>query len=142
MHVLGRAPRRTGGGARLPSQHRGWRVLVVFVLVAGLGASALGATAWYSYVSSLRNQAVASSEGNLRSIMGTSLERDNDLLATVNAVVATHPRITNGFLTSILSRLDLSQQYPGNLAFTYVEKVSSADLSQFEAVTQRNPHWG
>jgi diguanylate cyclase (GGDEF)-like protein len=74
--------------------------------------------------------------------MGTALERDNDLLATVNAVVATHPQITNGFLTSILSRLDLSQQYPGSLAFTYVEKVSSAGLAKFEAVTQRDPPLG
>jgi diguanylate cyclase (GGDEF)-like protein len=110
--------------------------------VTGIGVSTLSASAWYAYVSSLRNQAVASSLGSLRSIMGTSLERDNDLLATVNAVVATHPQITNGFLTTILSRLDLSQQYPGSLAFAYVEKVGSAGLPKFEALTQRDPPLG
>jgi diguanylate cyclase (GGDEF)-like protein len=74
--------------------------------------------------------------------MGTSLERDNDLLATVNAVVATHPQITNRLLQTILSRLDLSQQYPGNLAFTYVERVSNAGLAKFEAATQQDPPLG
>jgi diguanylate cyclase (GGDEF)-like protein len=112
------------------------------VLVVGLAASVLSASAWYSYVSSLRRQAVTASLGNVRSILGTSLERDNDLLATVNALVATHPQITNHSLTTILSRLDLSQDYPGSIAFTYVEKVSNAGLAKFEAVTHRDPPLG
>jgi diguanylate cyclase (GGDEF)-like protein len=78
----------------------------------------------------------------VRSILGTSLERDNDLLATVNAFVATHPELTNGSLATFLARLDLSQRYQGSIAFTYVESVSSAGLARFEAVTRRDPPLG
>jgi hypothetical protein len=117
-------------------------VFVVFVLVVGLGLSVLSASAWYGYVSSLRRQAVASSLGNVKSILGASLQRDNELLASVNAAVATHPQITNAALTAYLSKLDLSQNYPGTIAFTYVESVNKAGLAAFEAVTRRDPPLG
>ena len=128
--------------SRLPSQRSGWKVLVALVLVTGLAVSAVSASAWYAYVSSLRRQAVTSSLGNVRSILGTSLERDNDLLATVNTLVATHPELTNASLVTFLARLDLSQAYPGSIAFTYVESVSSAGLARFEALTRRDPPLG
>ena len=129
--------------SRRPPRHRGLRVLVALVLVTGLSASVLSASAWYAYVSSQRRQAVASSLGSVRSILGTSLERDNDLLATVNAVVATHPQTHQRFPSSaLLSRLDLSQHYPGSFAFTYVENVSSGGLAKFEAITERDPPLG
>ncbi len=125
-----------------PSQRRTWKVFAALVLVVGVAVSATITLAWYAYVSSLRRQAVATSLGNVRSILGSSLERDSDLLATVNAVVATHPQLTNASLEAILSRLDLSQNYPGSFAFAYVESVSSAGLSRFEAVAQRDPPLG
>ena len=125
-----------------PSQRRRWRILGVLVLVVGLAVSATAASAWFAYVSSQRREAVASSLGSVRSILGTSLERDSDLLATVNAVVATHPQLTNASLSAILSRLDLSQNYPGSFAFTYVENVSSGGLSRFEAIAKRDPPLG
>jgi diguanylate cyclase (GGDEF)-like protein len=101
-------------------------------LVIGLLASGLAASAWYGYVRSLRAQAVASSLENVRSILGTSLERDNDLLATVNAEVAAVPDLTNKTLAAMLARLDISQRYPGTVGFTYVERVSAARLPEFE----------
>ena len=116
--------------------------MVVAVLVTGLTASVLSASAWYTYVNTLRQQAVASAVGNVRSILGTSLERDNDLLATVNAVVATHPDITNQSLSTILARLDLSQDYSGGLAFSYIEKVNNGGLAQFESVVHHDPPLG
>ncbi|MFZ2056508.1 MAG: EAL domain-containing protein [Acidimicrobiales bacterium] len=107
-----------------------------------MAISAASASAWYAYVSSQRRQAAASSLGSVKSILASSLERDSDLLATVNALVATHPQLTNGSLAAILSRLDLSQHYPGSIAFAYVESVSRAGLPEFEAVTQRDPPLG
>jgi diguanylate cyclase (GGDEF)-like protein len=111
-------------------------------MVCGLALSTVSAWAWYSYTISQRRQAVASSLGSVRSILGTSLERDNDLLATVNALVATHPQLTNASLTAVLARLDLSQQYPGSIAFAYIASVSNSDLARFEAVAQRDPPLG
>jgi diguanylate cyclase (GGDEF)-like protein len=119
-----------------------WKVLLVLVLVAGIVVSSVSAWSWYSYMTSLHHQALASSVTDVKSILGTSLERDSDLLATVNAEVATHPQLTNAGLAAILSKLDLSQRYPGSFAFTYVENVSRADLSQFEATAESDPPLG
>ena len=119
-----------------------WKVLVATVLVAGLIVSVASAWAWYAYTSSLRNQAIASSFTGVKSILGTALERDSDLLATVNAEVATHPGLTNPTLTAILSKLDLSQRYPGSFAFTYVESVGNSELSDFESTAQHDPPLG
>jgi diguanylate cyclase (GGDEF)-like protein len=117
-------------------------VLVGLVLVAGLVVSFISAGAWYEYTSSLRRQDVAASLTEVKSIVGTTLERDSDLLATVNAEVATHPRLTNPALAGLLSKLDLSARYPGSFAFTYEENVTQADLSGFESVAQRDPSLG
>jgi len=127
---------------RIALKRGGWKLLLVLVMVSGLAVSAVSATEWYAYVNSQRRQAVASSLGNLRSIVGTSLERDNDLVAMVNALVVTHPELSNGLLAAILSKLSPSQRYPGSIAFTYVESVSRAGLGRFEAVTQRDPPLG
>jgi diguanylate cyclase (GGDEF)-like protein len=126
----------------LPFKSSGWKVFLVAVLVCGLAVSATLSSLWYGYVSSQRRQAVVSSLGNVRSILGTSLERDNDLLTTVNALVATHPQLTNRSLTAVLSRLGLSQYYPGSVAFAYLERVSAAGLKSFEAVADRDPPLG
>jgi diguanylate cyclase (GGDEF)-like protein len=112
------------------------------ILVIGLAVSGVSASAWYSYVNSLRRQTVLSSLGNVKSILGTSLERDSDLLATVNAEVATHPQMTNASLETLLTRLDLSRNYPGSLEFSYVANVSKAALPSFEAVAGRDPPLG
>jgi diguanylate cyclase (GGDEF)-like protein len=117
-------------------------VFVVLVLVSGLTVSFVSSWAWYAYTSSLRHQAVTSSLADVKSILATSLERDSDLLATVNAEVATHPQLTNAALMAMLSKLDLSRRYPGSFAFTYIESVSRAQLSQFELVAQRDPPLG
>jgi diguanylate cyclase (GGDEF)-like protein len=93
-------------------------------------------------MSSLRHQALASSLTDVKSILGTSLERDSDLLATVNAEVATHPGLTNAALAALLSKLDLSQRYPGSFAFTYIENVSAAALPNFDAVAEADPPLG
>ena len=127
---------------RVPFKVRGWKMFVILVLALGLTVSAITSWAWYAYTSSQRHQAVVSSLGNVRSILGTALERDNDLVAVVNALVATHPQLTNGSLAAILSRLDPPQRYPGSIAFTYVESVSRNGLSRFEAVTRRDPPLG
>ena len=110
--------------------------------VAGLVLSAVSASSWYAYLSSLGRQAAASSLGGVRSIMGTSLERDNDLVGHRERCGRHPSALTNGSLVTFLSRLDPSQSYPGSIAFTYVESVSSAGLPRFEAVTQRDPPLG
>ena len=78
----------------------------------------------------------------MKSVLGTTLERDSDLLATVNAEVATHPRLDNAALAALLSKLDLAQRYPGSFAFTYMENVSRARLPRFEAITRQDPPLG
>ncbi|MGD0944805.1 MAG: hypothetical protein ABR972_11105 [Acidimicrobiales bacterium] len=135
-----RAARRSSRStSRLPFERSAWKGFIVLVLVLGLVISAVSAFAWYAYISSLRRQAAAASLENVKSIVGTSLERDNDLAATVNALVATHPQLTNGALTTVLSMLNPPQRYPGSIAFSYVESVSAPGLRSFEAVTQRDP---
>ena len=123
-------------------ERTGWKVLVVLVLVSGLTVSFVSAWAWYAYTSTLSHQAVASSLADVKSILGTTLERDSDLLATVNAEVATHPRLNNAALAALLSKLDLAQRYPGSFAFTYIENVSRASLPRFEAITRQDPSFG
>ena len=108
---LDRASSRWEGG--LSSQRRRWKMLAALVLVVGMAVSAVSASAWFGYVSSQRRQAVASSLGNVRSILGTTLERDNDLLATLNAVVATHPRLTNASLVDHLDQARPLPELPG-----------------------------
>ncbi len=133
---------QSSGFTRPFFKHGGWKLFLVLVLALGLTVSAISSWAWYAYVSSQRHQAVTSSLGSLRSIVGTSLERDNDLVATVNALVASHPQLTNGSLAVVLSRLNPSLHYPGSIAFTYVENVSRAGLAGFEKVTERDPPLG
>ena len=144
--LRGDSGRRDSGPSRLifhlQFEHSGWKAIVVLVLVAGLTISFASTWAWYAYTSSLSHQAVASSLAEVKSILGTTLERDSDLLATVNAVVATHPQITNAELAAILSKLDLSQRYPGSFAFTYVENVGRPKLQEFEAIAARDPPLG
>jgi diguanylate cyclase (GGDEF)-like protein len=127
---------------RLASARSGWKIVLALALVLGLSVSVISAWAWYGYTTSLRHQTVASSLTDVRSILAPSLERDSDLLATVNAEVATHPELTNGALAAMLAKLDLSQRYPGSFAFTYVENVSRADLPRFEAIARRDPSLG
>jgi len=124
---------------RFPMEPAKWKGLLALVLVPGIAVSSVSSWAWYSYMTSLRHQALASSVTDVKSILGTSLERDSDLLATVNAEVATHPQLTNAGLAAILSKLDLSQRYPGSFAFTYVENVSRAGLPSFEATAEKDP---
>jgi diguanylate cyclase (GGDEF)-like protein len=124
---------------RLPLKPSAWRLLVVLVMLAGLAVSAVSSWAWYAYTSSQGRQASASSLGSVKSILGTSLDRDTDLLATVSADLATNPELTNASLAAILSELNLAQHYPGSVAFTYVENVSRAGLARFDAVTERDP---
>ena len=119
-----------------------WRLVVVFVMLAGLGVSAVSSWAWYAYTSSQGRQASASSLGNVKSILGTSLDRDTDLLTTVNADVTTNSELTNASLVAILSELNLAQHYPGSVAFTYVENVSRAGLARFDTATKRDPPLG
>jgi len=126
----------------LPFEHSGWRVVVVLALVSALTVSFASAWAWYAYTSSLRHEAVTSSLADVKSILATSLDRDGDLLATVNAEVATHPQLTNAALAALLSKLDLSERYPGSFAFTYIENVSRRELPNFEAVVERDPPLG
>jgi diguanylate cyclase (GGDEF)-like protein len=128
--------------SRRPFAGSGWKAFIVVVLALGVALSTVSAFAWYAYMSSLRRQTVAASLGNVESILGTSLERDNDLAATVNALVATHPQLTNGSLAAILAKLNPPQRYPGSIAFTYVESVSPAGLARFEAVTEKDPPLG
>jgi len=136
------APRSSRSKSRLPFEGSAWKAFIVLVLVLGLVLSAVSAFAWYAYISSLRRQAAAASLESVRSIVGTSLERDNDLATTVNALVATHPQLTNSSLTAVLSKLNPPQRYPGSIAFSYVESVSTAGLPSFEAVTKRDPPLG
>jgi hypothetical protein len=56
----GRSERKPSDRAdHLPSRRLGWKVFVELVLVTGLAASVLSASAWYAYVSSLRRLAGA-----------------------------------------------------------------------------------
>ncbi|MGA3214493.1 MAG: EAL domain-containing protein [Acidimicrobiales bacterium] len=129
-------------GGRRPFAGSAWKAFSVVVLVSGLAISTISAFAWYAYISSLRRQAVAASLDNVKSIVGTSLERDNDLAATVNALVATHPELTNRSLATVLAKLNAPERYPGSIAFTYVENVGTAGLRSFETVTERDPPLG
>ena len=119
-----------------------WRLFVIFVAVAGLVLSVVSASSWYAYLRSQGRQAAASSLGGVRSILGTTLERDNDLVETVRVLVATHPQLTNGSLAAFLSSINPPRSYPGSIAFTYVENVSRAGLPRFEEVTERDPPLG
>ena len=127
---------------RLLFKQGGWKLFLVVVLLSGIGVSSVCASAWYGYVNSQRRQAVAASLASVKSILGSSLERDNDLLATVDALVATHPHLTNASLATVLARLDLSQQYPGSMAFAYIESVTRSALPGFEALARRDPPLG
>ena len=119
-----------------------WRLFVVLVSVSGVVLSAVSASAWYSYGSSQRRQAVTSSLQSVRSVLGTTLERDNDLVETVKVLIATHPQLTNRSLAAFLSGINPSRSYPGSIAFTYVENVSRTGLAKFEKVSDRDPPLG
>ncbi len=140
-----RSPPVPGSGP--PSDRRsfagsGWKAFIIIVLVLGVCLSSVSALSWYAYVSSLRRQSAAASLENVKSMLGTSLERDNDLATTVNALVATHPQLTNASLTAILAKLNPQQHYPGSIAFTYVERLNRGSLASFEALTTLDPPFG
>ena len=109
------------------------------VLVVGCAGSTLGGWSWFSYVSTLRRQSAAMALSDARSVLATSLHRDSDLLATVNAVIATRPTIANAGLQSLLRRLDVARDYRGAFGFAYLEQVRAAALPAFESLAQRDP---
>ena len=138
-----RTRRRSSYLTKRPSSQRSrWRPLAVLILVIGLAVSGVSASAWYSYVSSLRRQTVLSSLGNVKSILGTSLERDSDLLATVNAEVATHPQMTNASLEMLLTRLDLAAELPGKPRVLLRREREQGSTPELRSRSQAGPALG
>jgi len=119
-----------------------WRVVALAIAVVGCGASIFGSTTWYSYAHSVNQRSVESDLANARFVLASSMQRDSDLLATVNAVIATHPAVDGADITELLARLGVSDAYPGAFSFSYVERLSAPQLPAFLSLVRREPPLG
>ncbi|HVC24820.1 MAG TPA: EAL domain-containing protein [Acidimicrobiales bacterium] len=119
-----------------------WRVVVLAIALVGSAASIFGSTTWYSYAHSLTEHSLESELANARAVLGSSMQRDTDLLATVNAVIATHPSIDSTAVGELLGRLGGSNAYPGAFSFSYIQRLRAAGLPGLIAATRRDPPLG
>ncbi len=122
--------------------HLKWHAVVAAIVTLGSFAAVFGSTTWYSYATRANARSVAHDLAGARAVLGSSLQRDADLLSTVNAVVATHPRMDGTLLGELLARLRVADAYPGAFSFSYIERLTAPQLPAFLRLVRREPPLG
>jgi diguanylate cyclase (GGDEF)-like protein len=117
-------------------------LLAAVILLVGVVLSTLGALAWHSHVQSAENSSFDTTTHSVAASLATSVERDQDLLATVRTLLTIQPKTTNGELRAWLRGEGAVKRYPGAFGFTYIEHVRTPQLGQYIRTARRDPAIG
>jgi len=122
---------------RAPS--RRWSVAIWAMLVIGLCAAVIGATAWYSAVAGRAREAFKTNATSISSSLVTAIDRDADFVASQQALFGAFPSLTNRQYVTWYRAVGVPARYPGGLGFSYVERVPRADLHAFAEAVAADP---
>jgi diguanylate cyclase (GGDEF)-like protein len=111
-------------------------------MIVGVMASAVGGYEWTQTVREQNQQSFRSSSESVSQIVEVDLQRDEDLLATAGTLVSADPTIGSSQFDQWFGNLNVSERYPGTLGFAYIEKVPTAQLSQFVSGATADPPLG
>jgi diguanylate cyclase (GGDEF)-like protein len=111
------------------------------VLGVGLCASVLGAVQWRAYIKAQQNREVATTTATAKASLAGSIQRDEDLVQTLQGVVAGGTPVTNVELQQLYSNIAAFND-AGVIGLGYVAKVPAADLATFEAQVRADPPLG
>jgi diguanylate cyclase (GGDEF)-like protein len=111
------------------------------VLVVGLGGSAVGALEWHGYVRTQQQTELRTTTNTAAVTLTSELQRDEDLVRTVRALVASNPSASNTELQAIFTNLG-PKNYAGTLGLAYIERVPAGQLAQYRAVVAADPPLG
>ncbi|MGH9044766.1 MAG: hypothetical protein ACRDVP_08055 [Acidimicrobiales bacterium] len=114
------------------------RSLAAAVLILGIGAAALGAVQWRSYVSAQQSQAVASRTNVVAASVGAALQRDEDLVETLRGMITAGLTLSNRQLASLYDQVG-SDGRSGLVGLAYVRALSLTQLPQAQAELRADP---
>ncbi|MDA8295182.1 MAG: EAL domain-containing protein [Actinomycetota bacterium] len=144
-----RTPKRTEGATRLPATRlsarrarRGGLVGLVLVVLLGLLFAAQQADSAYAQGNARAKEAFRAEGSSVASALLTSIERDQDYMATLRSLFSQFPGITNRQFARWSAGLRTASRYPGDIGYGYIELVRRADLPRFRAEIAADPPLG
>jgi diguanylate cyclase (GGDEF)-like protein len=129
-------PERGGLGSRW------WQVGVWLFLVVGISASIVGAAAWHSTLQARGRSAFRARAADLAITVGSGLSRDTDFMASLQALVATSPHLSEAGFSRAITAVGAAQRYPGGVGYDYFQHVTAAQLPGFLATVRADPPEG
>jgi diguanylate cyclase (GGDEF)-like protein len=117
------------------------RLLAAGVLGVGLCASVLGAFQWRSYISDQQRHEVQTTTSTAKASLTDAIQRDEDLVETLQGIVASGTPVTNSELQEEYSHVAAFDD-AGVIGLGYIARVPLADLKSFEAEVQADPPLG
>jgi len=118
------------------------RMSVAWIALAiGLTGSAIGAVRWSGYVRSQQQTELRIATNTAAVTLTSEIQRDEDLVRTVRALVVTNPNATNAQLQALFTNLG-PQRYAGTLGLAYIERVPLSDLPDYQATAAADPPLG
>jgi diguanylate cyclase (GGDEF)-like protein len=110
-------------------------------LAVGLTGSIVGALEWQSYVRTQQHTEFTSASTTAALTLSSELQRDEDLVRTVRALVVSNPDATNTELQLLFNSLG-PQHYSGTIGLAYIERVPASGLAQYQALVAADPVLG
>jgi diguanylate cyclase (GGDEF)-like protein len=110
-------------------------------LVVGLCGSVGGGLAWHSYVQAQQQNQLRTTANTAAVTLTSEIQRDEDLVRTVRALITSNPDATNVQFQALLSNLG-PRNYPGTIGLAYIERVSAAELTRYQATVAADPLLG
>ena len=111
------------------------------VLVLGVSGSVVGAAEWQSHVRTQQQTELRTATNSASATLTTELQRDEDLIRTVRALVASNPNVSNTELQDIFDNLG-PKNYAGTLGLAFIERVPASQLASYQATVSADPLLG
>jgi diguanylate cyclase (GGDEF)-like protein len=118
------------------------RWLSTAVLVIGLLLTCAAAVGWHQVVERREEDAFAALAANAERVVAGELQRQDDLLVSVAAMVAADPEMTNSEFARWFDAAGISERFPASEGLVYIERVPLADLPAFGARVEADPVTG
>ncbi len=109
------------------------------VLLLGLVLSATAGVLWARNVQQRNDESFESLTTNVRSAVSTAVQRQDDLLATVQGMVDTDPQLTNREFREWYDAAGIAGRYPSGFGVGYIERVPATELDAFAAELAADP---
>jgi two-component system, sensor histidine kinase and response regulator len=112
------------------------------LLFVGIGGSVVGAAEWRTNQRQSARHSFNVQASVVTSSVALSLDRLNDLTATMRAAVSTRPHMTSREWDNWSADLDVAHRYPGSLGLAFARVVPASQLAAYEAKVTADPPAG